>query len=552
MAQNLKEIMLERVVSGLRRAAVKKPSKWAELYRAMPSGRWSFKHYPWLKDMHDSEAEYNVGQKSAQMGFTETLLNLTFYAIDIRGFDCLYLMPNKNPDASDFSSGRFGPALALSPHLQNLFTDTDNVGHKRAGAANLYVRGAQSRSGLKGLPINYLMMDELAEFNKDNIPLAFARTDGQIEKKIWMISTPTFEGHGIGIYWEKSDKRHFFFKCPSCSKHIELKFPDSVVICGVDEHDPDVQKSHLICTECKVKLPHEAKSDWLSNNLWVPELPDRDIAGFTISQLYSYTVSPQELVKFYFQSLHNVSFEVEFYNSKLGVPHVVSGHRVTDKDIQNCIATGAHNTRSTPDPSAYRGQLMTMGVDVGPRKIHYEIAKWDVDLSKFQGDVNVCSKPTIATHGVALEFEELDKLMQEYGILSCVIDGNPERRKAAEFAKRFFGRVRLCFFGRNIHGKTFVDSKVEYNGDPVIMVDRTTWLDQSLGRFINGTISLPRDTDLEYRVQVMEPVKTYKPDADGNPVATYISVKDDHYAFSRCYNEMALPFVAALGTNQDM
>ncbi|MDE1830165.1 MAG: phage terminase large subunit family protein [Thaumarchaeota archaeon] len=553
MAQTLKEIMLERLVSGLKRTAVKSPSKWAELYRELPTGRWSFKHYPWLRDMHDSTAQYNVGQKSAQMGFTETLLNLTFYGIDIRGFDCLYLLPNKNPDASDFSSGRFGPALALSTHLQNLFTDTDNVGHKRAGAANLYVRGSQSRSGLKGLPINYLMLDEVAEFVEANIPLAFARTDGQLEKLIWLISTPTYEGNGIGIYWEKSDKRHFFFKCPGCSRRIELKFPDSMVMCGEDEHDPDVNKSHLQCYECKVKLPHETKHLWLGDNLWVPETPGRDIAGFTISQLYSHTVTPQQLVKFYYESLHNVAFEVEFFNSKLGVPHIVKGHRVNDDDLDWCILHGRKN-RKSDQPDQYRGQLITMGVDVGPRKIHYEIAKWDINMSHFQGDVNSCSTPMIITHGTVEHFEELDYLMQQYGVVSCIIDGNPERRKAAEFAKRFYGRVRLCFFGSNITGKTYVDSKIEYNGDPVIRVDRTTWLDQALGRFINRTISLPTDTDIEYRTQVKEPVKSYKKDGDGNPVATYITSngRDDHYAFSRCYNEMALMFVGALGTNQDI
>ena len=558
MAQTLKDVMIERLVSGLKRTAVKKPSKWAELYRELPTGRWSFKHYPWLKEMHDSTAEYNVGQKAAQMGFTEMLLNLSFYGIDIRGFDCLYLVPTKTPFATDFSAGRFGPALALSTHLQNLFTDTDNVGHKRAGAANLYVRGSQSRSGLKGLPINYLMMDELAEFVEENIPLAFARTDGQLEKLIWMISTPTHEGHGIGVYWDKSDKRHFFFKCPSCSRRIELKFPESVVMCGIDEHDPDVNKSHLICYECKAVLPHDEKHLWLADNLWVPELPGRDIAGFTVSQLYSYTVTPQQLVKFYYESLHNVAFEVEFFNSKLGMPHIVKGHRVNDDDLDYCIMHGrtfnGEKLRKSLEAGNFRGHLMTMGVDVGPRKIHYEIAKWDVDSSKYHGDIHSCSTPVVATHGTVEHFEELDKLMDDYGIISCVIDGNPERRKAAEFAKRYFGRVRLCFFGRNISGKTYVDSKIEYNGDPVIMVDRTTWLDQALGRFINHTISIPMDTDLEYRTQIKEPVKTYKLDGDGNPVATYITSngRDDHYAFSRCYNEMALMFAAAIGANQDM
>ena len=503
--------------------------------------------------MHDSTAFKNVGQKSAQMGFTETLLNLTFYAIDIRGLDCLYVLPNKNPDASDFSSGRFAPALALSPHLQNLFTDTDNVGHKRAGAANLYIRGSQSRAGLKSLPINYLLMDEVAEFVEENIPLAFARTDGQLEKRIWMVSTPTIDGHGIGKYWDDSDKRHFFFKCPSCSRRIELKFPESVVIIGEDAQDPRIIESHLQCYECKVKLPHETKHEWLANNEWVKSLPNRDIAGFTISQLYSHTMHPgRDIVKFYFESLHNAATEVEFYNSKLGVPHILKGARVSDEDLDWCMNRGRKN-RKTDDYSLFGNGLVTMGVDVGPRTIHYEITRWEM-TSPYDGDLNNCYTPMVVTHGKVQEFEQLYPLMNQYRIVSCVIDANPERRKAAEFAKKFMGRVRLCFFGNNIHGKTYIDSKVKYENDPVIMVDRTTWLDQALGRFINHTISIPIDTDIEYRMQIMAPCKTYKKDGDGNPVATYLTKDgdDDHYAFSRCYNEIALLFGASIGQSQDI
>ncbi len=39
------------------------------------------------------ESILNVGKKSAQMGYTETVLNLTFFKIDIERIDCLYVLP---------------------------------------------------------------------------------------------------------------------------------------------------------------------------------------------------------------------------------------------------------------------------------------------------------------------------------------------------------------------------------------------------------------------------------------------------------------------------
>ncbi len=544
-------LMKERIITGLKRAAIKKPSKWAETYREMPKGLWSFKHYPWLREMHDSKAEYNVGQKSAQMGFTETLLNLAFYAIDILGKDCLYVLPNKNPDASDFSSGRFAPALELSKHLKQLFTDTDNVGHKRAGAANLYVRGSQSRSGLKSIPISYLFLDEVAEFEQDNIPLAFERTSGQFEKLIWLISTPTIEDFGISKYYADTDKRHFFFKCPGCSQQIELKFPESLVVTADSEFDPNVENSYLRCYQCDPKLSHELKQDWLSTGVWVPTVGQRSKAGFTVSQLYSPTIHPATLARHYLKSTYDVPTEVEFYNSKLGLTHEPKGARVSDADLDECILKGAKNR--TKDP--YRsGQLHTMGIDVGNQIIHYEIARWKIDLTLYNGDVSNCAKPVVVKFGKVRTFTELDALMSEFNVLSCVIDANPERRSAAEFAKRHFGRVKLCFFGVNIRGRAIQQSKIETADAPIIIVDRSSWLDQALGRFINKTISLPTDTDLEYREQVKTPVKTYKKDADGNPVARYLTAegKNDHYAFSRCYNEIALVFAAGLNVSQDI
>src|SRR2546423_8716459 len=119
----LQQLFLERLSSGLKRHSLTKPSKWAEAYRIMGPpfpGKWTFRYHPWLREMHDSTAEFNVGQKAAQMGYTETMLNIVFYKIDVGSIDCLYVLPSKTPDASDFSAARFDPALELSPHLSKI------------------------------------------------------------------------------------------------------------------------------------------------------------------------------------------------------------------------------------------------------------------------------------------------------------------------------------------------------------------------------------------------------------------------------------------------
>jgi len=116
-------------------------------------GPWSFKYHPWAKGMHDCTAEIMVGQKGAQLCYTEVGLNKSYYNIDVLGNSVLYVLPASTPDAADFSTSRFDPALELSPHLASLFSDVKNIGHKRAGSANLFIRGSRSRNQLKSIPV---------------------------------------------------------------------------------------------------------------------------------------------------------------------------------------------------------------------------------------------------------------------------------------------------------------------------------------------------------------------------------------------------------------
>ena len=92
--------------------------------------------------MHDAEERKIVGQKAAQMGYTEWAMNMTFFHMDVKGQDVLYVLPSSD-DASDFSAARFDPALEDSEHLRNLFSNVNNVGLKRAGHSTLYVRGSK-------------------------------------------------------------------------------------------------------------------------------------------------------------------------------------------------------------------------------------------------------------------------------------------------------------------------------------------------------------------------------------------------------------------------
>ena len=449
----LSSLLGERISSGLKRHSIVDPARWACAYRVMGqpfAGPWNFRRHPWLEGMHNSQAEYNVGQKAAQMGYTETVLNVCFYYIDMHGVDVLYVLPSKTPDASDFSAARFDAALSLSSHLSKLFSNVKNVGHKRAGNTNFYLRGSKSRSGLKSVPVGVLILDEKDEMNQENIPLANERQSGYSISRTWEISTPTIDGFGINATFNASTQNEFFFRCRSCSlegkpRWINLTWPESIEICGEDYDDPAIHNSYIKCPLCGAKIPHAIKYEWLSGGRWIPQFQDKSTIGWGISQLYSSTpkTSPGNIVGQYFKAKVNPADEQEFFNSKLGKPHIVEGARVTERDIDECI--GDYLSQK-----ACHNGLVTMGVDVGTY-LHFEIDKWQ--LAPHSVDINTEAKCQVLAVGKVLHFEELDKLMHAFGIRFAVVDMQPERRKAYEFATRFWGIVRLCIYGRGIQGK---------------------------------------------------------------------------------------------------
>jgi len=514
-------------------------------------GLWKFEHHPWSREMHDCNAEMMIGQKAAQMAYTETALNKAFYAIDVKGLSVMYVLPASKPDASDFSTSRFDPALELSPHLATIFSNVKNVGHKRAGSANLFIRGSRSRSQLKSVPVAKMIFDEVDEMIQANIPLAFEKTSGQNADEIqnFLLSTPTIDKYGINAYFVDSSQEHYFFQCPYCSRFIELT-GDCLIVTSDDISDAEIMKSHIICTSCKHILPHEEKVNFLKDKKsggtahWVEQKTNQMARGFQINQLYSMSMPPYKIAISKIKAETNPADEQEYWNSKMGETHTVEGAKISDAQIIECTR-GYTKIQSCPADT-----LCTMGVDVG-KWLHIEITQWFFEKGMIPStDISLMATGRLMWEGKRQHFEELDVLMHQYNVKFCVIDANPERRKAIEFAQRFWGFVRMCYYGNNVAGKTI---HLHADEEHAVTVDRTSWMDLSLGRIKRNALHLPKDLSLEYKDHIKAPVRVYRKDKNDNPVGSYITGNEaDHFAHARNYCEIALPLAAGLMASQDI
>jgi len=538
------------IADGLVGGSLTSCSRWASKRRIMGEpfpGPYSWVHHPWVRDMHDSKASFNYAMKSAQMGVTEVAINRAFYVLDQLKRDVLYVLPT-SLNASDFSKGRFSVALKLSKYLNDLFTDTNTVNLKQAGTTNLYIRGSRGDSNLKSIPVSELILDELDEMDQKQIWLALERLSGQTRKCVWGVSTPTIPNKRIHGLYLTGTQEHFTFKCPRCSRWTELVWPDCIELIGESVHDVRCQESYLKCKECKGRLEHKEKIDWLSEGVWkaFAENPNFDIRSFYINQLYSFTVSPGEIVVAHFRGLGDEAACQEFNNSKLGLPYIGEGAQVTDGQIEDAI--GRHTMND--DRPRTSGRLITMGVDQGKWN-YYTVCEWFVD--QLANDINVAAHCKVLAHGKFLEddWNTLRELMSEWQVLACVIDADPQINEARRFAKEFPGYVYLCRYRRGKVGKEIAISEEDTDA-PLATVDRTNWLTASLGRFRTKRIKLPADVSLEYREHMKALVRTYVRDEDNNPVATFVETAADHFAHSLNYAEIGLPLAASITTGEDV
>ena len=534
----LKAKVQQRISDGLDRKTLRVASIWAEKCRIMGEpfpGPYRFRWTPWCKEMLDTNYEDCCGQKSAQAGFTEGMLNRAFFTLDQLKRSVLYILPASKPDASDFTQSRFNPALELSEHLSSMFSSTDNVGLKRSGECSLYIRGSRSRNQLKSLPVGLVIADEVDEMNQEALNLAYERLSGHLEKQFWKISTPSIPGYGINLYFENSTKEQFTFQCPHCSRQTQFTFPECLEITANDERDPNVRNSYYKCKECHTKITQEEKLETLVNGIWEPTESDRNIRGFQINQMYSQTVRPWEFALAFLRGQTRVEAEQEFWNSKLGQTRIVAGANLSPGDVTKCI--GDYRSKS-------RGSgLITIGIDVG-KNIHYRVQLWSKIKHPNSNEINDKFFATLLKEGSVAEFGDLTKIVQAFRPTAIVIDALPETRASSAFCSRWDGIAFKCYYNSSAKAKSLTINEDEHT----VSANRTTWLDISQGRFRQGTIKLPIDISQEFKDHITAPIRIYKANKDGQDVGSYVNTKPDHLAHAGVYSEIALKVAYGLSS----
>jgi hypothetical protein len=485
---------------------------WVTRSNIILDGRpFTFERHEYLKEPYFEDHQDVTEMKAAQLGLTSKALLRALYGAKFEGYrGILYLFPGKS-DITDFAKGRVDPLIADNPEtIGKMIRDTDNSGIKRILNTFLYLRGMRSRVGLKSIPVDFIIFDELDEAPQNAIDMAMERMGHSEFRRTLKLSNPTLPDYGIDKAFQQTDQRYWMLKCPSCGHHTCLE--DTFPACLIELADGRVIRA---CEKCKAEL-NPSIGEWVAKKSDV-----KDKRGYHYSQLFSQFVDPKDILQ-QFRTTQNLT---DFYNLKIGIPWVEASHRISLEAVY--ALCGPHGmAEADPGPCS-------MGVDQG-KDLHVVIGR---------------SEPSRAGKiihlGVYKEWEKLEGLMKAFNVYRCVIDGMPETQKARTFASKFPGKVFLNFYNEHQKGT------YKWNeGDWTITCNRTESLDASQAQILGAAgdfagssrIILPRFSEMieEFARHLHNVAKRLEEDEEtGSKRYVYVKLGPDHFRHAFNYECIA-------------
>ncbi|MGH9317684.1 MAG: phage terminase large subunit family protein [Thermoanaerobaculia bacterium] len=493
------------------RAAAEPLAEWARRRIRLDGKPFSFEGHEYLRAIYDDASAHVVLCKAAQIGGTTWGILRSLHAC-LMGLNVGYYFPTKT-DVLEFSKSRVSPLLADNAFLSKMLKDTDTAGLKRIGEAYLYLRGMQSTVGMKSIPVDMLVFDELDEATPESKSLARERLAHSDYKRIIELSNPSLPDYGIDEPYQASDQRHWMLKCPACGTWtcLEKEFPKKVgeeVKIILPRPDGSFYRA---CVKCSGELD-------LGAGEWVAEFPDRPVHGYRISQLFSSKVDPGEILREY----RTTHYPDRFYNLKIGIPWADLDLRL---DAQSVLGLCSEY------PMRDGASDTAMGVDTG-RQLHVVILRASRPPKEGKELIHLAVCDT---------FQQLDDLMTRFGVLYCVIDGLPETHATRAFAGRHPGRVLLNFFNENQRG-----SAAWNFATGIVQINRTEALDASRAAVRDKQLALPRRNRLveQFAQHMAADAKLLDEDEEtGARKYRYIRTGPDHFSLALTYAWMAARWI---------
>lgn len=325
--------------------------------------------------------------KCTQSGLSEVANNLIFWGL-LEGQGPIMLVMPSDVKGRNYAKKRITPMIKNCPQLREKQVleknKTDSITEKIFINATLSITGAQTSTGLKADPIRLLIQDEITSYpldvdqEGDPVELAYQRTKSyQGKRKIFYLSTPGLL-RSCRIYkkYLESDQRKLFVPCPHCQTYQVLRW-DRMKFTESNPADAKYQ-----CLHCKELIDHSYKTWMIQRHEWRKTFPDRKIAGFQLSALYSPVGIGDDwgtLAKRFIEAGKDTIKLKSFYNNELGIPWDDYDEGIEWKDIYMRPPAFRYQSGTVHNDA----RLLTMGVDIQKGYIAYEIVAWKPDRTSY-------------------------------------------------------------------------------------------------------------------------------------------------------------------------
>lgn len=382
-------------VAGVRPDTPLQVSEWADRSRRLPKkssaepGPWRTSRTPYLREIMDclsttSDVEEVVFMKAAQVGGSETLLNALGYVIDHAPGPVMLVQPTVEL-AKRFSRQRLDPLFTDTPCLAQKVAEgkSRDAGNtmlsKEFAGGQLIITGANSAVGLRSMPAEYVLFDEVDGYPGDvdeegsPIDLVEARQRTFARRKRMKVSTPTLSGRSaIESAYEASDRRRFYVPCPYCGEMQPLEFARLV---WTKLMLPPARAVYE-CRACEAPIENHQKTEMLAAGVWRPERPDRvgKVRGYHLNALYAPVgwISWGEIAEMHVKSHRDPERHRVFVNTVLGEVYSVEG---TEAPAWEPLFKERRETY-TIGTLPMGVLLLTAGVDVQKDRLVYELVGW--------------------------------------------------------------------------------------------------------------------------------------------------------------------------------
>jgi len=483
---------------------------------------FSYDRHEYLIEPYQDEHPHQVELKATQLGLTSKAMLRVAYGARYGSYrGILYLFPSKS-DVTDFSKSRIDPLIEENPDTIGAWVqDTDAANIKKIWNSFLYLRGMKSRIGLKSIPVDFIVFDELDEAPQFAVDMAVERMAHSDIKEQLKLSNPTLPDYGIDRAFQETDQRYWLLKCPKCNAYTDLvgEFPvtaNQEVPCLIRMNGKVIRA----CVKCHAEL-NPSIGQWVAKKPGVTEK-----RGYQYSQLTSHFVPPGEILHNY-RTTDNLT---DLYNLKIGIAWAEAEARLSKQEVLAlCSDYNAESSNAGP---------CTMGIDQG-KDLHVIIGKRNGSTGK------------IVHIGIYKDWEDMDGLMKNFNIARCVVDGQPETRNARDFAERFKNRVWLSFYNRHQKGNYAWNDK-----EWVVQSNRTESLDASHRQIMNRMITLPSQSEVirTFAAHMSNVAKKLVEEEISDQVGVkhktgskryiYVKLGEDHFRHAFNYETMARQYGA--------